>query len=705
MSPTVALTAAIGLCLLGALASVVLPHARAVIIVACVCAGLAALATLAAGLAVVLGAPPPEMVLASPLPLGPLVVRPDALSGFFLIVIGLVAAPVALYSVGYLGGFIGLPGGHPDLRLFGALLNLLLLSLILIVAAADAVLFLMAWEAMAWLSYLLVAYEHEDRHVTRAAYQMIAVSEIGTVGIVTAFLLLAGPTGALDFAALRAGASALPPAVRDVVFFTALFGFGAKAGLLPLQLWLPEAHPAAPSNVSSLLSAVIVKLGVYGIARVGLDLLGVGPGWWGLVVLGLGAVTALVGILYALLQADLKRVLAYSTIENIGIILVGLGAALLFRGWALPALAAIAALAALYHVVNHAAYKGLLFLAAGAVDRAAGTRELDRLGGLVRRMPWTTALFLLGALAIAGVPPLNGYVSEWMTLEVLLRTDAVPSTGARIAVVIAGALLALTAGLAVTAFVRAFGVAFVGLPRSDDAAAAREVGPSKRLGMAGLAAVCVGLGVLPTFVLTALDRVTAPLVGTSVVNQVVPPLFTDQPGDYAPLVGLGGALFRGLPVNGLVVIAAPTLNTITAPSYLVLAEALFLALLLGALRLLHPLGRRRTGPVWAGGIPAFTPRMQYSALAYANPLRLIFQVLYRSGHRFEAPSPAARHLAGRIAYAQEVPEPFEREVYRPLARLVDDLSSRAAGIQSGSVNQYVAYIFAIVLVVLVLRLL
>jgi hydrogenase-4 component B len=255
---------------------------------------------------------------------------------------------------------------------------------------------------------------------------MLAVSELGTIGVVSAFLLLFGPTGRLDFAGMREGAAALSPAVRDVAFLAALFGFGAKAGLLPLQLWLPEAHPAAPSNVSCLLSAVIVKLGIYGIARFTLDLLGVGPGWWGLVVLVLGAVTAVVGILYALLQADLKRVLAYSSIENVGIILVGLGAALLFRSWALLPLAAIAAIAALYHVLNHATYKGLLFLAAGAVDRATGTRQLDRLGGLVHRMPWTTALFLVGALAIAGVPPLNGYISEWMTLEVLLRTNTIP---------------------------------------------------------------------------------------------------------------------------------------------------------------------------------------------------------------------------------------------------------------------------------------
>jgi len=694
-----ALLVALGLCALGAVLAVVLPR-RAIIVGTSLSAALAALAALVAGIALLAGTPPGEIALPSALPFGPLLLRPDTLSALFLCVIGLVGAPVAVYSIGYLPAF----AGHRDLRLFGALLNGLLLTLVLIVAAADAVLFIAGWQAMAWLSYLLVNYEHEDPQVTRAGYRMLLVSELGTVGIIAAFLLLFSRTGHMDFAGLREGAAALSPALRDLAFLAVLFGFGAKAGVLPLQLWLPEAHPVAPSNVSALLSAVIIKLGVYGIARFALDLLGPGPAWWGLVVLELGAVTALAGILYALLQADLKRVLAYSSIENVGIILVGLGAALLFRAWGLPALAAIAGIAALYHLVNHAAYKSLLFLAAGAVDRATGTRALDRLGGLIRRMPWTAALFLVGALAIAGVPPLNGYISEWMTLEVLLRTRAIPDVATRIAVAAGGAVVALTAGLAVTAFVRAFAIPFVGMPRTPEADAAREVAWSMRLAMGALGLGCLGLGVLPTFVLPGLDRVTAPLLGGSVINQVVPPLFSEDPGAYAPLAEIGGRLFRGLPVNGLVVIAAPTLDTITAPTYLLLAEALLAALTLGALRLLRPLGETRRGAVWAGGI-VFTQRMQYSALAYSNPLRLIFNGLFRSRHSFRAVRPAARHLDGRIEYRQEVPEPLERELYGPIERLVDRLMDGVQHIQSGSVNRYVAYIFAIVLIVLLLRLL
>jgi hydrogenase-4 component B len=695
------LVGALGVYLVGALMALVLPRPSVVIVASSGCAAIGSIAAMVAGLGVLAGAAGPPVLIPSALPFGPLVLQPDGLSGLFLCIIGLVGGAVAVYSFGYLPAFVG----HRDLRLFGLLLNMLLVSMALVVVAADAVLFLIGWEAMAWLSYLLVNYEHEDPRVTRAGFTMLAVSELGTVGVVSAFFLLAGSAGRLTFDDLRTAAPGLAPATRDAAFILALFGFGAKAGLLPLQLWLPEAHPAAPSNVSALLSAVIIKLGIYGIARFVLDLLGVGPTWWGLLMVVLGAATALVGILFAVLQLDLKRVLAYSSIENIGLILVGLGAATLFRAWSLGALAAIAAIAALYHTLNHATYKGLLFLAAGAVDRAAGTRDLERLGGLVRRMPWTAGLFLVGALGIAGVPPLNGYISEWMTLEILLRTNAIPDAGHRIIVAGAGAAVALTAGLAVTAFVRAFGVTFVGIPRSDKAAAAREVARSMRLGMGVLGAVCVGLGALPTFVLPWLDRVTAPLLGISVANQVVPPLFTDQPGPYAPLVGIGGGLFRGLPVNGLVVIAAPTLSTITAPSYLVLAEVLFLLLTLGSLRLIRPLGGRRIGPVWAGGIPAFTARMQYSALAYANPIRLIFQGLYRSRHVFEDISPSARHLAGQVVYAQEIPDPFERELYHPLRAGVRWVTRRAVSLQSGSVNQYVGYIFLMVVLVLLLRLL
>ncbi len=694
-----------GLYLPGIVLPLLVPRVRGVIIAAASCAALGGLAALIAGGGVLLGAPGPAGAIDTNLPFGLLSVRLDMLSAFFLGVIGLVSLPVAVYSVGYLSR-----ANEASLRrqqTFGALLNLLLLSLVLIVSAADAILFLMAWEAMAFLSYLMVNFEDDDPHITHSAYLMLAISELGTIGILLAFLLLSQSAGGFGYSALRAAATTLPLPLRSAVFLLTLFGFGAKAGILPLQLWLPEAHPAAPSHISALLSAVIIKLGIYGILRFLLDFLGgpdIAPAWWGLTTLSVGAITALIGILHSVVQHDMKRVLAYSSIENVGIILAGLGTSLTFRAYHLNALAAIAGIVTLYHILNHAVYKGLLFLGAGSVNQATGTRDLAKLGGLVRLMPWTTLFFLIAALAIAAVPPFNGYISEWMLLETLLQSFALPNTLAKVVIALAGALLALTAGIAVTAFVRLCGTGFLALPRSKEAAAAHESPISMRVAMGFLAFLCLALGVLPTFVIPFLDRVTAPLFGVSVLNQVVPPLFTNHPGAYQLLDTLGGGLFGGwLPVNGLVVIAAPGFSTIDAPSYLFLTELLLIGLLLLLLRAIRPLGRRRIERVWAGGIPRFTAAMTYSSLAYSNPVRMIFNGLFRSRTSSRAIAPAAQQREGLLTYEQEIPPPFERALYRPVLKALRWVTERARIIQSGNINQYVGYIFLIVLIVLILR--
>lgn len=697
---TYAFWAALLLCSLGVLVSALGPNSRRTVILSAGCTALAGLAEIVTGLGVLGGGLFSAAQLDTGLPFHALSLRLDPLSAFFLVVIGLVSLPAAMYSVGYLGHF----ADHRDLRPITALLNLLLASLVLIVGADDAVLFLMAWEAMAFLSYLAVNFEYRDPRVIRAGFLMLAVSELGTFGILAAFLFLYHESGSFDYAALRTGAANMSEPTRSLVFLLAFLGFGAKAGILPLQVWLPEAHPAAPSHVSSLLSAVIIKLGIYGMIRLIVDILGGGPAWWGLLMIGVGAITALMGILHALVQHDLKRILAYSSIENIGVILIAFGASLTFASYHATALAAIAAIAMLYHVINHALYKGLLFLAAGAVDYSTGTRDLDRLGGLIHRMPWTTLFFLVGALAISAVPPLNGYISEWMIFETLLQTYAIPDTLVRVAAAIGGALLAATVAIGVTAFVRAFAVTFLGMARSAEAALVREVPASMRIAMAFLASLVVGLGILPTLVLPLLDRITAPLLGQSVIDRVVPPLFTDQPGEYAPLVGLGGGLFRGLlPANGLVVIPAPGFSTINSPTYLMLALLLLIGLTLLGLRTLRPLGVRRSGPVWAGGIPRFATRMQYTGLAYSNPVRVIFNNLYHSQAALTHVAPASRHREGRIEYVQEVPGPFQRSLYRPLRLLTEALAQRVKFVQSGNVNQYVAYIFAILVIVLILR--
>lgn len=718
--PALALWMMLSLYGLGAVLAYALRGHRTGYTASALCAAVAGIAGMVCGVGVLAGAPSPTASWPSALPFGPLLLRVDALSALFLIVIGLLSTPIAFYSIGYFsddtrgatpaptpGELETIPStSQPrrDLRPYAVLFSLMLFAIVCIVCAADAILFLISWEAMAFLSYLAATYHFQDRRAARASYLMVAVSEGATACVIAAFLFLYQAAGTFTFAGMRLAGPQLPLALRSAIFLLVLIGFGAKAGMLPFQFWQLETYPAAPSPITAVLSGIIMKLAIYGLFRFDLDLLGSGPTWWGLVALVVGIATALGGVLYCLVQDNLKRLLAYSSVEHAGILLAGLGATLTFQSLHLPILAAISGMATLYHVLNHATFKGLLFLGAGAVEHASGTTQLERLGGLVRRLPWVGVCFLVGALAISAIPPFNGYISEWMLLEALLQSFATSFTVAKVIMTICGATLALVAGIGVTAFVRAFAVPFLGLPRSPEAERARGVPFTMRLSLGWLAVLCLFLGIAPPLILAGLDRVTTPLLGVSVLNHVVPPLYSGQPGQYAPLIGLGGtALGHVIPGNGLVIIAAPNFTTIDSPSLLFLVELLLLAALWLVRRVIRPLGARRTGPVWAGGIPRFSARMAYSGVAFSNPLRLMFNAVYRSRATTELPEPASHHRRGRISYRQEIPEPFDRVLYRPLSRAVDAIARGVKVIQSGNINQYVAYIFGIVLLILLLR--
>ncbi len=653
----------------------------------------------ALGGAVLAGAPAPSVDIASGLPLGHLQFGLDSLSAIFVILAGLLLVAASIFADGYLAPHTGERATGVHL----AVLSGLAAAMVLVCTARDGVGFLMAWESIAWLSYLAVILEIDDRQVSRAAFQMLAVSELGTLAVVAALLALGG--SGFGFAALAAQGQHLGDPAASLVFLAFVFGFGAKAGILPLQMWLPEAHPAAPSHVSALLSAVIVKLGVYGIIRFGLGMLPHPDAWWGPALIGVGTTTALVGILWALFQRDLKRVLAYSTIENVGIIVAALGLAETFRAAGLELLASLALVAALYHAVTHALAKGVLFLGSGAVDRATGTRDLERLGGLARRLPVTSITMLLAILSLAAVAPFAGYLSEWMILETFLQGFNLPDLASRMVVLAGGALLALTAASAMVVFARLYAIGFVGQPRSRGAAEATEGAQSMRLAGALLLGPALAIALLPTLVLPLVDRAAQGIVGPSVLAHLVPPLYGGHPGAYAPLVGLGATLLGGiLPINGLVVIPAPGFSTINSPTYLAIAELLLLALAVGGVRAIRRLGGDRRAPVWAGGIPAFEARRQYTATAYANPMRLIFQPVLRSVGVARGSDLAATGGTGAIEYEQSVPPPLERVLYRPLLAGVDRLARAIKVVQSGDTNQYVAYIFVVVLLVLLLRL-
>src|SRR6266487_2078496 len=466
-------------------------------------------AALALGVGAIASGTPFTFALADLMPLTGVALRLDGLGAFFLVVIGLIGVAAAIYGFGYAAAYTG----RYSLRLLGAMFNVLLLALSVQVMADNALTFLIAWEGMSLAAYWLVLTEHDQPGTVRAGVWYIAMTHAGFAALIAMFLLLSNGELTTSFTAMRQEAAALEPLTRDAIFLLALFGFGAKAGIIPLHIWLPMAHPVAPSHVSALLSGVVIKMGVYGLLRVTLDLLGGGPVWWGGVVLGIGAVSALLGVLYALMEHDLKRLLAYHSVENIGIILIGMGAGLIFHAYGLMSLAALGFIGTLYHTINHACFKGLLFLGAGSVLHATHTRNMEEMGGLIKRMPRTALFFLVGAAAISALPPLNGFVSEWVVFQALLGGATIPKREVAVLMPVAVAMLALASGLAAACFVKAFGITFLGIARSHEAREAHEAPVTMQVAMGALALGCVALGAVASAMVPALGRVVAGLAG------------------------------------------------------------------------------------------------------------------------------------------------------------------------------------------------
>jgi hydrogenase-4 component B len=492
---------------------------------------------------------------------------------------------------------------------------------------------------------------------------------VGFAALVAAFLLLSGGDASLSFESMRS--VTLSPGVRNAVFILALFGFAAKAGIVPLHVWLPMAHPVAPTHVSALLSGVVIKMGVYGLLRVSLDLMGGGPAWWGGVTLGLGAISALLGVLYALMENDLKRLLAYSSVENVGIIFIGVGAGLMFHSYGLQALAVLALVAGLYHTLNHACFKSLLFLGAGSVLHATHTRNMEELGGLIRRMPRTAFFFLVGAAAIAALPPLNGFASEWLVFQALLGGSAVPQPEVAVVMPIAVALLALTSGLAVAGFAKAFGITFLALPRSAKAEHAREAPPSMQIAMGLLMVACVVLGLGPFLMVPVLGRILAGLGSL--------PAVTTRFSLEMPLVVSGGA--------------GEMSPAMVAVGLALLAGAAWIGLRLFADR------RMRAGETWGCGRIGQTSRMEYTATAFAEPLRRVFVELYRPTEDLSIDfHPESKYFVQSIEYRSEVQPLFERLLYAPLVSFMQAASRRVRRLQAGSLHLYLAYMAVALLI-------
>ena len=618
---------------------------------------------LAGGIVVVLHGASAQTTLGANI-VGAVTLSLTPLAGVFVALLGAIALAIGLYAPRY-----HQPGRGTAIYLL--VFNLAVVACLGVLVAGNAVVFLVAWETMTLLSYLLILRYHRRPGVTGAAFLFLALGETGFALIVAAFALLATKTGSLDLAQMAARSHTVPGAWRGVIFLLALIGFGFKAGLVPLHIWLPEAHPVAPADGSAFLSGLVITLGVFGIALFGFELLPGGPAWWGLVTMGLGALSAGLGILYALMERDLKRFLAYSSIENIGIVLTALGAGLTFGAYHQPALATFMLLAALYHAVNHGIYKTLLFMQAGVIEHAARTRDLDRLGGLIHRLPGSSVISLIGTLGIAALPPLNGFVSEWLIFQGLFQGFRIPNHAVAILIVVAGATLALTSGLAIMGFARAYGLSFLGLPRSRRAAAATERG-QPLAGPTLLAMACVALGVGAPWVISALDRAVRATTGTEIRPELL--------------------------VAKLTVIPAHTNFSGFSPTYLALFMVAVTIVPVAIYRIARPRAATRRVPVWDGGILEFKARMQYTATTYANPVRVTFDELYRPERHLERASDDPAGRSGPVHYRFEVLPLFQRYLYAPIVRGVRWLADRARPIQSGDVNQYLLYVFVVVLI-------
>ena len=608
-----------------------------------------------------LTAPVEQRTLIIGLPDLPMHVRQDALSSVFLLLLGVVSAGVSVFAAGYFRRGQGTPPGLLCLQY-----HVFLASMGLVLLADDAYAFMVAWETMALSSYFLVTAQHGLAEIRRAGFLYLLIAHLGALTILLSFGVMQGGSWQFTFDAMR-GAH-LSPQWASVAFLLALAGFGAKAGLVPFHVWLPEAHPAAPSPVSALMSGVMLKTAVYGVLRVSFDLLGHQEWWWGLVPLALGLFAALFGAVFGAVQTDMKRLLAYSSIENLGVIFSALGLALVFRGAGMSALAALALIALLYHSLNHAFIKSLLFLGTGAVLHSTGERNLGRLGGLIHRMPWVAALTLVGALAMSGLPPLNGFVSEWLLLQAFLFAHQVPQTFINMLLPLGAALLVLAAALAAYVMVKFFGVTFLGRPREAGLARAHDAGVLERIGLVWLALGCIALGLLPTYVIGALRPV---------VQQ------------------LGAALPPGPPSPWWLLAPVPGRQVSYSPVVFFLAIVAIVITTMLAVRLFYH-GHRRAVRPWDCGFGELTPRMQDTAEGFGQPIRHIFGTFFAITR--ELPSPFDR--APR--YSVTVADRIWQGLYLPLGRLVQRATDAVAWLQQGRIATYLLYSFVTLVLLLAL---
>lgn len=646
---------------------------------------------------------------------GTLTLTLDKLSAVCVLVTGLVLFPASIFACSERR----CASTRCNDRGFTAMMLGLYAAIALVFVAGDALLFLLAWEGVSIFSYLLLVCDRDrDNGQTDAGYLLLAMGEAGTLAAALGLMLLARDAGSLNFGVIRSAMPMLGANARWAVFLLSFFGFGVKAGLVPVNVWLPRAYTAAPRACVPVLAGGTLTLGLYGILRVNADLMPltlVGPG---LVALTIGTLSALVGILYATTENDLKTMLAHSSIENAGIAVAGFGAGMVFVATAHPVPAAIAFVAGLYHLINHSLYKTLLFFGAVAVEGRTGTRNMDRLGGLIKWMPLTALGFLAGTLSIAALPPFNGFVSEWLTLQTMLRSVELSSSGVGLVFALCGAGLALTAALAVTCFVKVFAMSFLGMRRLDESRRVSEARSGALAPMAVLAGLCLAFGVLPTYVIPVLDSATHALAGASAADALVPPFFASHPAhDTLPaaFVGefrdLGAQVGQGvLPGRGLVVLhrggpANPVVFAMST-SYMLLALISLLALTYVVIRFW--LTRRRTvgrRERWDGGVRRLLPEMTYTATGFSNPVRVIFDAVFRPTTVEDTRETVAEHFRTAIRREKERVHLVDKLALLPIRTSAFWFARGLAAMHHGRINAYAAYVLLAALAALVMTLL
>jgi hydrogenase-4 component B len=585
----------------------------------------------------------------------------DNLSAFFLLGLSVLVLCVSVYSLGYISHYYG----KRNVGLFNFLYATFILSMFLVITAGNAVFFFVVWEIMSVLSYFLVVFESEHEENQKAGTFYIIMTHIGASFLLIGFMMMFHYTNSFD---IFADSAAIPELAKHVMFILFLIGFGTKAGVIPLHIWLPKAHPAASSNVSALMSGIMIKTAIYGLVRFVLFYLNIQHTWWGILILTIGIISSVLGVAYALMEHNIKRLLALSSIENIGIIFIGLGVCFIAFAQHNLLIGALALTASLFHSFNHTLFKGGLFLGAGAIQYATHTKDIEQLGGLIKKMPVTALFMLCFSLAISAIVPFNGFVSEWLTYQSLFATISLGKTGINILSILGAAALALSGALAAVCFVKLFGISFLGQPRSQHGADAKEVPLTMQLGMGILSFICLVIGIAPSSFLHLVNKVVWDLTGTSIAGELQGEWFFV----YYPVTISGNSI---------------------APLTLLLALALVMIFSLGALRLIGGKYLERKYGTWDCGFQELNARMQYSATGFSKPLRIVFRILYRPGRKLEMEEGPSPYFPASLEYKITTESIFEKYLYKPILETVNKFSLKTKlSIQTGSIHMYLLYI-------------